>query len=241
MKKIFLIIVLLIFLLTSCKRSTAKDYYRQIQISQQINDEISLKDNVLLYMLSYNERNDAQTRDEVVRLYCGYSHSDTLNTYLLRSSDVLEGRITLYRSYAALGQYQNASEIIETGIRGYLPTKDLLTLMINYPISSDYTFSYFTQWQSILRESDYDDFTLLLEKFVRTDVSEKTLKDIFDLAEDLSKEEYFSNNTMMLSRVYKIMAVSLEKLHDNYNSNLYWKTVLNLNPQDNEAGNKVNG
>lgn len=241
LKKICALTILLIFclLITSCTKNKIEksDYYSKALAAQEFGNIDEMRNYILLYMLNYDE-SKASTRDNAVVLYTSLDFPATLNTLVLKSSDCMEGRITLYKSYAKLGQINAANEILESRIHGYLPAADYAKLVVNYPTDQVYTLSVFKQWIQSVREEDKIQFLDLFIKFISGDLSEKTAKSCLEIAETLMQDEYYKSNNIQFANLYKAMAILLDKLYDNYNSSRYWKMVNILNPDDTEAQNK---
>lgn len=236
MRHTFLITVLLLFVLiftVSCHKEKPEkiDYYKQAVIAYKEGDIEQARNNILLYMLNYDNTMES-TRQNAVVLYTSLGFPDSLNITVLNSSDCIEGRITLYKSYAALGQIQKANDILESYIHGYLPTGDYALLIVNYPTDPNYTLSVLKQWNMNIKDSDKDMLLDLTLEFIKQGLSDKTAKSALEFAELLLNDDYCKSDNVRYAKVYKIMAILLDDLYDVYNSSRYWRMVKILNPQD---------
>lgn len=227
--------ILLIFCLffSSCSSKNNKnDYYSKALKSLEANNIEEAKNNILLYMSTYDDSKQ-ETRDDAVILYTSFDFPASLNINLLKPSDCMEGKITLYKSYAQLGQTQNAIDILESRIHGYLPAREYAMLVVNFPTDSAYTISVLKQWNQIIKDEDKPLFLdLILSCIKNENMSENTARSAIEIAESMLSDSFYKNDNKMFANVYKSIALLLDKLYDTYNSSRYWKMVRMLNPDD---------
>lgn len=210
---------------------TKQDYYYKIKSLAELGRPEEARESVLLYLLMAKENDD---RSFVTDLFVDLQFSDVLNILILKPSDGLKSRIALYKSYTALGETAKALETANL-LTENLNFRDFCTLIVNYPCSSDYNIKIFKAWRENLLDADILSFTDLLQKFATSDfISEESAKEVINICDSATKDERFANEPLLLSKLYKITGLTLEKLHDRRNSSFYYRQALILNPQDAE-------
>ncbi len=180
-------------------------------------------------------------RDFATDLFIDLGFSDVLNILILKPSDGLKARITLYKSYTALGDTAKAIETANL-LTENLNFRDFCTLLVNYPCSAEYNVKIFRAWRENLLDADILVFTDLLQKFIKSEIiTEEAAKEIINICELTMKDSRFENEMLLKTKLYKIAGFALEKLHDKYNSSVYFHEALILNPQDTELADILKG
>lgn len=210
---------------------TKQDYYYKIKSLAELGRPQEARESVLLYLLMADENDD---RSFVTDLFVDLQFSDVLNILILKPTDGLKSRIALYKSYTALGDTAQAVETANL-LTENLNFRDFCTLIVNYPCSSEYNVKIFKAWLENLLDADMLSFTELLQRFVTSEIiTEESAKDVINLCDTAMKDERFKNEPLLMSKLYKISGLALEKLHDRRNSSFYYREALILNPQDPE-------
>ncbi len=210
---------------------TKEDYYYKIKSLAELGRPEEARESVLLYLLMANEKDD---RSFATDLFVDLQFSDVLNILILKPEDGLKSRIALYKSYTALGE---TSKAIETAnlLTENLNFRDFCTLIVNFPCSSDYNTNIFKAWQENLLDADILSFTELLQKFAVSDlITEESAKEVINICDAAMKDERFAREPLLMSKLFKISGLALERLHDRHNSSFYYREALILNPQDPE-------
>lgn len=208
-----------------------QDYYYKIKSLTELGRPEEARESVLLYLLMAQENDE---REFATDLFIDLGFSDVLNILILKPSDGLKAKITLYKSYTALGETSKAIEMANL-LTENLTFRDFCTLLVNFPCSADYNIRIFRAWRENLLDADILVFTDLLQKFTVSDIiNEDAAKDIINICEHAMKDSRFENEPLLMSKLYKISALALEELHDKYNSSVYFNEALKLNPQDPE-------
>ena len=259
MKKSIFSICLLFVLLTlfvSCNK--VENYYRtgKYELAVQTADSLSkpkkydylykakslvelgrkgeAKESILLYLLMVEDTDD---RSFATDLFVDLNFSDVLNILILRPEDGIKQRIALYKSFAALGETDQAIAILNL-LTQDLTFADFTTLIVNFPCSSDYNATIFQAWQQNLNDSDISLFSELIVRFSKYDnITENASQIIIKTAELAMSDERFRFNNVLLSRLYKASSNALENLHDTYNASIYLEEAKRLNPSDPELNN----
>lgn len=259
MKKTFLILFLLVFLsalMISCNKTenyyragkygkaveTADsltnpskfDYLYKAKALVELNRKEEARDSILLYLLMVEPEDE---REFATDLFVDLEFSDVLNVLILQPEDGIKQRIALYKSYTALGETDQAIQVVNL-LTQDLTFRDFATLITNFPCSYDYNASIFQAWQQNLNDADISDFSNLLVRFSKdADITENAAKILIKTAELAMSDERFASNNLLLSRLYKASGLALEKIHDNYNASIYLTEASRLNPQDPELIN----
>lgn len=208
------------------KNPTVEDYYIKLKSLLALGKNEEARESILLYMLLSD---DQQKREEVSRYFISENYSNELNVTILRPTDSLESQITLYKSYIELKDYANARSIVNDYLVSELSLEELTTLIINYPLDSDFIITMLSIWQTTLTDSDKDTYLLLLKRFSKLEsISESSAKVCVDITTRLEGDEYYCNDNQSLITIYTIKADILQQLHDVYNSNLYRRLAQQL-------------
>lgn len=210
------------------------DYLYKAKSLVELGRKEDARECILLYLLMVEDTDD---RSFATDLFVDLSFSDVLNILILRPEDGIKQRIVLYKSFAALGETEQAINILNL-LTQDLTFADFATLITNYPCSSDYNATIFQAWQQNLNDSDLALFTDLIVRFAKLDdITENASQIIIKTAELAMSDERYKYNNMLLSRLYKASAFALENIHDTYNASKYYEEAKRLNPSDPELNN----
>ena len=210
------------------------DYLYKAKALVELGRKEEAKESILLYLMMVEETDD---RSFATDLFVDLNFSDVLNILILRPEDGVKQRIALYKSYAALGETDQAISILNL-LTQDLTFADFATLIVNFPCSSDYNATIFQAWQQNLNDTDIALFTELIVRFARQEnVTENASQILIKTAELAMADERFKYNNVLLSRLYKASAYALENIHDTYNSSIYLEEAKRLNPADPELNN----
>lgn len=208
------------------RNPTVDDYYIKLKSLLELGKKDEAKESLAIFMLLSE---DPVKREEVSHFFIEAGFSDELNVSLLRPDDSLESLITIYKSYINLKDFYNAKLMLNDHIKSKLSDSEFNTLIINYPVDSDYIITMLSIWQTTLTQDDKDTYLLLLSRFSKLeDLTESSCKVCVDITTRLENDEYYNTKPDKMTVLYTLKADILSELHDNYNSNIYRKLAQQM-------------
>lgn len=194
------------------------------------------RESVLLYLLMSDETDD---RSYAIDLFTDMEFSDILNILVLKESDGIKAQMLKYISYTNIGEYEKAKSLIIDFLASELTIEQFASLIVLHPFDNDYTYSFFDAWYKTISESEKSSFFSLFFYFTRQLNSENVMKSCLSLLNSFDTDSFFINSDINKAILYKIKGLLCDKLHDTFNSRIYFIESYKLNPKDDEIINLV--
>ena len=196
-------------------------------------------ESLFLYLMSDPSSQNPEDRSYAVTYFIASNTSDNLTVMAIRPEDGPDAMKALYRSYARLGDTDNAKSILSS-LSAYLDFKSYISLMMSAPVDSSFMLDSFISWYATIEEKELDSFLSLLSRFSsEMEMGEETAKKCLALTDVLMTDTYFTDDDLNLSALLKIKGNVLEKLFDKVNARIYWTQALRLNPADEELRGRL--
>ena len=203
-----------------------------------LGEESKALESALMYLLGYDGK-DSQGRSYAVQVFLDTCTSERIAVLVLDKDDGLEARKTLYRAYRNLGDYEKAVQMMNL-LSSDMDSEEYITLILDTPISDERILEAFYAWYEKISENELDEFLSLLFRFSsEVTISESVAWRFLSLTDVLMGLEYYNSDSRLLSTVLKIKGNILDSLFDKVNARIYWTQAYNLNPDDEELGNKL--
>ena len=192
----------------------------------------------LMYLLGYDGK-DPQGRLYAVQVFLDTCTSDRIAVLVLDKDDGIDARIKLYRAYCNLGDSENAVRMMNI-LSSDMGSEEYITLILDSPVSDERILDAFLVWYENLKEYEQDVFLSLLCRFSsEVTLSETVAWKFLSLTDIMMGNEYFNSDNRLISTILKIKGNILDSLFDKVNARIYWTQAYNLNPDDEELGNKL--
>ena len=225
--------------LSKIKNPSASDLILKARSYLALGESKKALESLFLYLMSDPSSQNPEDRSYAVTYFLSINTSDSLTVMAVLPEDGPDAMMALYRSYARLGDTENAKAML-SGLSDYLDFKSYISLMMSAPVESDFMLEGFVSWYSTIDEQELDSFLSLLNRFSSSvEMGEDTAKKCLALTDVLMGDSYFTENDINLSVLLKIKGNVLEKLFDKVNARLYWRQALKLNPDDEELKGRL--
>ena len=215
-----------------------EDLLLQTKAYVKLGEESKALESALLYLLGYDGK-DPQGRSYAVQILLDTCTSERIAVLVLDKDDGPEARIALYKAYCNLGDYENAVRIMNI-LSAEMESEEFIELILDTPISDERILEAFLAWSEELQVNEQDIFLSLLCRFSsEVTLSEPVAWKFLSLTDVLMGSEYYNSDNRLISTVLKIKGNILDSLFDKVNARIYWTQAYNLNPDDEELGNKL--
>ncbi len=172
-------------------------------------------------------------REFASNLFIDLRFSDVLNVLLLRPSDGIKAQITLYKSYASMGDYDRAKGILSDYLSTNLSVEEFITLIVNYPVEPDYVVAFLTAWLPNLSIEQKALYLDLLQSFSEYEnLTEHSVLEGVDITDKMLLDGYYTSENSRHSAIYKIRARFLTRIFDNQDADICYRKAYSLNPED---------
>lgn len=216
---------------------TKDDYLLKIKAYVNLGQYEESKDSVMLYLLMAND-SDAE-RSTVVDLFMDLDFSDVLNILILKDSDGLEAQIRRYISYVNLNDLESAKRILSDYLSSQLSINDFATLLVAYPLESEYVTSFFKAWYKTCTNEEKRLYYSLFFYYTKTNISEDAARECLELTSAFDNDNFFKDSQINSALLYKCKGYLYEKISDIDNALINFTKSYSLNPEDIEVGNKL--
>ena len=215
-----------------------EDLLLQTKAYVNLGDKSKSLESALLYLLGYDGK-EPQDRSYAVQILLDTCTSERIAVLVLDKDDGLEARITLYKAYCNLEDYENAVQIMNI-LSSEMNSEEYIRLILDTPISDERILEAFMAWYGKLQENEQEIFLVLLCRFSsEVTLSETVAWKFLSLTDVLMGSEYYNSDNKLISTVLKIKGNILDSLFDKVNARIYWTQAYNLNPDDEELASKL--
>ena len=220
------------------KSPDQNDLLLQTKSYVNLGKESNALESSLMFLLGYDGK-DPQARSYAVQVFMETCTSERLAVLVLDKDDGIEARKRLFRACCNLGDYENAVQIMNL-LSEEMDDASFINLILDIPVSDERILEAFYSWYEKITEDEQDEFLSLLCRFSsEVTISENVAWKFLSLTDVLMGNEYYNSDNRLISTVLKIKGNILDSLFDKVNARIYWTQAYNLNPDDEELGNKL--
>ncbi|MCR5761556.1 MAG: hypothetical protein K6F82_06150 [Sphaerochaetaceae bacterium] len=209
-----------------------EDYLLKAKTLNSMGRKEDARESILLYMILASSSDE---REFASNLFIDLKFSDVLNVLLLRPSDGVKAQITIYKSYANMGDYERAKVILSDYLSESLNVSDFITLIVNYPVEPDYVMAFLKAWLPNLNQEQKALYLELLQTFSEYEnLTEDSVLEGVDITDKMLLDSFYTSDNVKLSAIYKIRGRFLTRIFDVTDAQACYKKAYELNPEDPE-------
>lgn len=217
-------------ILDSKENPGKEDYLLKAKTLNSMGRKEEARESILLYMILADSSDE---REFASNLFIDLKFSDVLNVLLLRPTDGIKAQITIYKSYANMGDYDRAKVILSDYLSENLTVAEFITLIVNYPVESDYIVAFLSAWLPNLNTEQKTLYLELLHTFSEyEDLSEESVIEGVDITDKMLMDSFYTSDNIRHSEIYKIRARFLTRIFDVQDAQICYEKAYELNPED---------